>query len=457
MKPNALDDAPLSGFHKRLAIYAAGGPFLDGYILSGIGVALVALSPELGVSSFMEGMLGAAALIGMLFGGAISGFLTDRFGRQVMYTLDLGLISVFSVLQFFVTEAWMLLVLRILLGAVVAADYPMASSLLTEFTPRRYRGPLLSMLVCMFFVGAAASYFVGDALVNSGPNGWRWFLLSSAIPALILLVLRLGTPESPRWLLSRGRKSDAQAVLFKVYGSGVSVSDLVVEGSGTTTARDLLRGGYLGRMAFVVIFYTCSNIPVFAIYAFGPKILAALGLGEANANVGSAVLSLLFLVGVVAALCVINRSGRRRMVIWGSLIAGLALLLMGVFPEAPTWILVAAFSTFAIFNGGPQVLTWVYPNELFPTEVRGTAVGLITAFTRVGSAVGVFLVPLALDHLGIGPTMLLAAAVLLVGCLASIRWAPETGGLGLDQASSIAPGSIPADRPGADEQSTRIR
>lgn len=183
MKPNALDDAPLSGFHKRLAIYAAGGPFLDGYILSGIGVALVALSPELGVSSFMEGMLGAGALIGMLFGGAISGFLTDRFGRQVMYTLDLGLISVFSVLQFFVTEAWMLLVLRILLGAVVAADYPMASSLLTEFTPHRYRGPLLSMLVCMFFVGAAASYFVGDALVNSGPNGWRWFLLSSAIPA----------------------------------------------------------------------------------------------------------------------------------------------------------------------------------------------------------------------------------------------------------------------------------
>ncbi|WP_455902105.1 MFS transporter [Rhodococcus gordoniae] len=437
MKSNVLDDALLSNFHKRLAAYAAGGPFLDGYVLSGIGVALVALSPELDVSPMMEGLLGSGALLGMLIGGAVSGFLTDRFGRQVMYTLDLGLIAVFSVLQFFVTEAWMLLVLRILLGAVVAADYPMASSLLTEFTPCRYRGPLLSMLVCMFFVGAATSYFVGDALVSSGPNGWRWFLLSSAIPAVILLVLRLGTPESPRWLLSRGRKLDAQAVLLKVYGPEVSVADIATDREKTTSARDLLHGRYFGRMVYVVTFYTCSNIPVFAIYAFGPKILAALGLADANANVGSAVLSLLFLIGVVGALLVINRSGRRRMVIWGSFVAGLALLIMGIAPEAPVWVLVVAFATFAIFNGGPQVLTWVYPNELFPTEIRGTAVGLITALTRVGSAVGVFLVPISLERLGIGTTMLLAATVLLVGCLTSIRWAPETGTLALDEASSI--------------------
>lgn len=446
MKSHVLDDAPLSGFHKRLAAYAAGGPFLDGYILSGIGVALVALAPELGVSSFMEGMLGAGALLGMLVGGAVSGFLTDRFGRQVMYTLDLGLITLFSVLQFFVTEAWMLLVLRILLGAVVAADYPMASSLLTEFTPRRYRGPMLSMLVCMFFVGAAAAYFVGDVLVASGPNGWRWFLLSSAVPALILLVLRLGTPESPRWLLGKDRREDAQAVLTRVYGPGFSVDDLEPENQGPKfSARDLLRGGYAGRMTFVITFYTCSNIPVFAIYAFGPKILSALGLGGANANVGSATLSLLFLLGVVAALLVINRSGRRRMVIAGSLVAGFALLLLGLFPEAPIWILVSVFATFALFNGGPQVLTWVYPNELFPTEVRGTAVGLITAFTRVGSAIGVFLVPISLTHLGIGPTMLMAAAILIFGGLISIRWAPETGTLTLDDASSITPTSAKLD------------
>lgn len=266
MKPHVLDDAPLSGFHKRLALFAAGGPLLDGYILSSIGIALVTAGPQLNLSAAMEGLVGAGALIGMLFGGAVSGFLTDRYGRQVMYTLDLGLIAAISIAQFFVTEGWMLLVARIFIGAVVAADYPMASSLLTEFAPRKYRGPFLSGLVCMFFVGAAGAYFVGDAMMRSlGDDGWRWFLASAAVPALALLVLRLGTPESPRWLISRGRAEEAQRVLTRIYGSEVSVADLQLETTAKATWRDLLRGGYLGRLLYVVTFYTCSNIPVFAI------------------------------------------------------------------------------------------------------------------------------------------------------------------------------------------------
>jgi putative MFS transporter len=447
---NILDDAPLSGFHKRLAVYAAGGPFLDGYILSSIGIALVAAGPQLQLSSVMEGLIGAAALIGMLFGGAVSGFLTDRFGRQVMFTLDLGFIAIISVLQFFVTEGWMLFVARLLLGAAVAADYPMASSLLTEFAPRKYRGPFLSGLVCMFFVGAAAAYFVGDAMLRHlGEDAWRWFLLSSAVPAVVLLILRLGTPESPRWLLSRGRDAEAQQVLTRVYGPHLTVADLPSATGASVTWRVLVRRGYIGRLVYVVIFYTCSNIPVFAIYTFGPDILAAFGLSGISENVGSAVLEFLFLVGVVAALLVINKTGRRRMVIWGSLLAGLSLLVLGVAPGAPTLVVATAFTLFALFNGGPQVLTWVYPNELFPTAVRATAVGLITALTRVGSAVGVFLVPLSLEHVGIGGTMIITAALLIFAGLVSVRWAPETTQLNLDEASDLhravqsAPRSVP--------------
>ncbi|MDA3636974.1 MULTISPECIES: MFS transporter [Rhodococcus] len=442
MKLHPLDDAPLSGFHKRLALYAAGGPFLDGYILSSIGVALVAAGPELELSTVMKGLIGAGALIGMLFGGAVSGFLTDRFGRQVMFTLDLGLIAAISVSQFFVTEGWMLLVARLFLGACVAADYPMASSLLTEFSPRKYRGQFLSGLVCMFFIGAAAAYFVGDAMLRHlGDDGWRWFLASAAVPALTLLLLRLGTPESPRWLLSRGRGSEAQQVLTRVYGAHVTVADIAQDAGPTSTWRDLLRRGYLGRLVYVVIFYTCSNIPVFAIYTFGPEILGAFGLESISDNIGSAVLEFLFLIGVVTALLVINKTGRRRMVIWGSILAGLALLVLGLAPEASPLVVVTAFTSFAIFNGGPQVLTWVYPNELFPTAIRATAVGIVTALTRVGSAVGVFLVPLSLEHLGIGGTMLIAAAILIFGGVVSIIWAPETTGLSLDEASSIDNGA----------------
>lgn len=157
-------------------------------------------------------------------------------------------------------------------------------------------------------------------------------------------------------------------------------------------------------------------------------------------------LEFLFLIGgVVTALLVINKTGRRRMVIWGgSILAGLALLVLGLAPEASPLVVVTAFTSFAIFNGGPpQVLTWVYPpNELFPTAIRATAVGIVTALTRVGSAVGVFLVPpLSLEHLGIGGTMLIAAAILIFGGVVSIIWAPETTGLSLDEASSIDNGA----------------
>jgi putative MFS transporter len=89
MSQHVLDDAPLSGFHKRLALYSSGGPFLDGYVLSIIGVALVQITPQFGLSSTVEGLVGASALIGIFLGAFLGGWLTDRFGRQLLFTIDL--------------------------------------------------------------------------------------------------------------------------------------------------------------------------------------------------------------------------------------------------------------------------------------------------------------------------------------------------------------------------------
>lgn len=149
MSHNAVDDAPLSGFHKRLALYSSGGPFLDGYSLSIIAVAMMQISPQLHVSAIWEGLLGASALIGIFIGGGIGGYLTDIFGRQTLYTIDLVAIIACSVLQFFVGDVAILFVLRLAIGIAVGADYPIATSLLAEFTPRRFRGPLLGGLVVM--------------------------------------------------------------------------------------------------------------------------------------------------------------------------------------------------------------------------------------------------------------------------------------------------------------------
>ncbi|TDC95543.1 MFS transporter [Saccharopolyspora aridisoli] len=441
-----MDDAPLSRFHKKLALYSAGGPFLDGYILSVIGVAMVQITPQLKLSDSAQGLIGASALIGIFLGAFAGGYLTDKFGRQTLYTVDLIAIIGCSVAQFWATDPVWLFVLRLLIGMAVGADYPIATSLLAEFTPRRYRGPLLGGLVVMWFVGAAAAYIVGEVLLTTGDDGWRWMLVSAALPATIIVLLRLGTPESPRWLASKGRPDAAEAVLKQVYGPDVTLADLPAEGGERENVdlKAILRSGYGGRMLYVTAFWTCSVVPLFAIYAFGPKILSALRLQGGLANIGEALITVMFLIGCVIALLSVNRMGRRPLVIHSFVWSGLALLVLGLFPEAPSAVIMILFVAYAIFTGGSQILQWIYPNELFPTEVRGSAVGLASSASRIGAAIGTYLVPVALTSWGVGGTMLAAAVISLTGAVISLVWAPETRGMALHECSALAPTTEPS-------------
>ena len=433
-----LEEAPLNRFHKRLAVYSAGGPFLDGYILSIIGVALIQITPALHLSTSGQGLVGAATLVGMFVGGFVGGVLTDRFGRQALYTWDLVALILCSIAQFRVESATALVLLRMLIGVAVGADYPIATSLLVEFTPRRYRGPLLVVLVAMWYVGAAVAYLVGEWMLQWGPDAWRWILASAALPAAVIVLLRHGTPESPRWLIQKGRRAEAAAVLKQVYGDhapALPPPEAAADSSPHLFA--LFRSGYGGRLLYVSTFWTCSIVPVFGIYAFGPTILQALGLTGPWGNAGSALITSLFAVGTVVSLAVINRCGRRFLVLHSFFWSGLALLPLGLFPKSSPIVVMICFSAFAILIGGTQVLQWVYPNELFPTSIRGSAVGAAASLSRIGAAVGTYLVPFSIQTFGIGPTMLMGAAVTLLGFGVSLWAAPETTHLGLDQSGLL--------------------
>lgn len=284
-----LEDVPLNSFHKKLALYSSGGPFLDGYVLSIIGIALVQATPTLQLSAFWQGLIAASALIGIFIGGFLGGWFTDKYGRKVLYALDLLAIIGCSVAQFWVESAWSLFVWRLLIGIAVGADYPIATSLLAEFVPKKSRGPLVGGLIMMWFVGAAVAYIVGELLLSTGPDGWRWMLASAAVPGVIFLAMRHGTPESPRWLLNKGRTEEAQQVIQKVYGPEYGIKDLPEEEvTQSIPISQLFHSGYGKRMWFITIFWTCSIVPLFAVYAFAPKILEALKLQGSLENFGSA-------------------------------------------------------------------------------------------------------------------------------------------------------------------------
>lgn len=439
--PNtSIEDVPLNNFHRLLTARSGGGSFVDGYVLSIIGIAMLQVTSALNLSEFWQGMIAASALMGVFFGGFIGGWLTDRLGRKIVYFIGPSLFIVCSLAQFWVESAAALFALRFIIGLAVGIEYPVATSLLVEFLPRKQRGPRLAALTILWFAGAAFAYVVGNAILGAaGDDAWRYALASASVIGLVLFLMRLGTPESARWLLSKGRERDAEAVIKRVYGPHYSLKDLPEQpDEKKMTFSDLLHSGYGKRLFFISVFWSCSIIPVFAVYAFAPKVLLALNLKGEWASYGSMAITLLFVVGCVLATRLINTIGRRSMLIHSFLWSGVSLLLLAMFSNGNEVLVLFLFGAYALFIGGAQVLQLVYPNELFPTEIRAFAVGIGTSLSRVGAAVGTYLVPVSLQTLGIGNTMYVAAAVTFIGLTAAWAMAPETRSLNLRDAAALS-------------------
>ncbi|GLZ85654.1 MFS transporter [Metapseudomonas resinovorans] len=435
----SIEDVPINGFHKLLTLRSGGGSFVDGYVLSIIGVVMVQITSAMSLSSFWQGLIAASALIGIFFGGFFGGWLSEQFGRKKTFFVGPTLFMIASLAQYWVDSAQGLFALRLLIGVAVGIEYPVATALLVEFLPKKYRGPRLATLTILWFAGAAAAYVVGEIILRvAGDDAWRLVLASAAVIGALLFLLRIGTPESPRWLLSKGRAAEAERVIKQVYGPNFSLKNLPEQqDSKRLSFWSLLHSGYGKRMLFVTAFWTCSVIPVFAVYAFATTVLQALNLKGDWASFGSVAITLLFVLGCIIATRLINTIGRRSMLIYSFLWSGLALLGLGIYHSSSQLLILFLFGTYALFIGGAQVLTLVYPNELFPTEIRTFAVGIGTSLSRIGAAVGTYLVPVSLQTFGIASTMYAAAIVTLVGLLFALALAPETRSLNLQQAASL--------------------
>lgn len=431
-----LDDFELTPFLKKMILFASGGPFLDGYVLVIIGVALIQLQPELNLDAQWSALIGAAALAGLFIGTALFGYITDIVGRQLMFTLDIIAIAIISIATMFVSTPMELVIMRFLIGVVIGADYPIATSLVTEFTPRKYRAISMGLIAAVWYVGATAADVVGYFLCDV-EGGWRWMLGSAVIPCIILLFGRIGTPESPRWLAKKGRLKEAQATIKEIFGDNVELSKEDIEVKETRYIQ-LFKKGYFKRVLFVGTIWLCQVVPMFALYTFGPQIMEAFGFGTGKeALLGDIVISLFFLAGCIPAMYWLNSIGRRPLLMGSFAIMSIALAVLGVFPNANIIVVVAAFGTYAFFSGGPGILQWLYPNELFPTEIRASAVGAAMAFSRIGTVLSTYALPIFMTTYGVGATMLFGVAFSIIGLIVSIIMAPETKGLTLSEASSL--------------------
>jgi putative MFS transporter len=426
-----IDEAPLNKFHIRITALTFGSNFSDGYALGIISMALSLIGPKMNLGPVWQGLLGSSALIGLFFGSLFLGWLSDRVGRQKIYLANFLIVTVASALQYFVNDPVTLFILRILIGLALGGDYAVGSTLLAEFAPRRYRGILLSALNVLWTVGYTLATIVGYYLQNSGPDAWRWMLASGTIPGLIVLLLRMGTPESPRWLISMGRVEEARAIVKKHVGPNVEIDQMIAEAQRQTFAfKDLFAKNVRMRTVFGSLFYVCNVIPYFAIYTFLPTILSSLGFQD---NFGiDTILNIFLLVGAIAGLWFTERLSRRGFTIYSFACLTVALFLITVLPTTLHAIILILFIIFTFIMSAASNLTLVYPAELFPTDVRASGVGVVTAVSRVGSAIGTFLLPI----MPMKASMFAMTAVLLIGTIISVLWAPETARLSLDEASN---------------------
>ena len=437
--PIALEELEVNRFHQLLTLRAGGGWLLSGYVLSIIGVVLVDLSQHLALDQFWQGLLAAAAIIGICIGGFFGGMMSDRYGRKCMFVLAPLLLFIFSALQYFVQSAEMLFVCRLLVGIGVGIEYAVTSALMTECLPRRARGPRIALLVTLWFVGAACAYIIGHSLMaHLGQHAWHWVLASPAVLGLVLVLLRKNTLESPRWLMRQARVQDADQVIHQSYGSNYCHQNLADHTNQKSVGfAALLQQGYAVRVMFVSLFWACSVTPVFAVYAFSPTLLEALHLSQQLSVYGSIFITCLFVVGCALGIILINRLGRRRMLLHSFLWSLLALVGLAYFADAAAWLILLFFGAYAIFIGGAQILTIVYPNELFPTEIRAMAVGLCTSISKTGVVLGTWLVPIAIHQIGIANTMYIAAGINLIGLVVTYYYAIETSNLSLEQATTV--------------------
>lgn len=433
-KRRTVENAPMSPFLRRITVYSSGGPFLDGYILAIVGIALTQMEPVLHLPSTWQGLIGGSALGGMFLGGAVFGYITDRVGRRLMYAVDLWVIVLMSILQIFATTAPEIFILRVIMGIAIGADYPIATALLAEFAPQKHRGRMLGVQIIAWYVGGAAAYLVGYFLVGLGPGAWRWMLGSSAVPALVLVALRHGTPESPRWLMAHGRTEEARRVMNDVFGHEV---ELPAAPKVHTAFATVFRGTYLRRTIFVSLFWVFAIVPLFALEAFGPKILGAFGMATGHAaDLGSAAINVVFLIGCLPALRLLESVGRRPVLVWSFVGMVIGLGLVSILLHPPLWLVILGFVVYAFASGGPSVLEWIYPNELYPTPIRASAVGVATSVTRIGAFIGTFILPFALLNLGTQTTMWIGTGITFLGFVVSVLWAEETRGKTLVEASA---------------------
>ncbi len=445
-KQGRLDEGTLTPRQLYIAVVALLGLFLDGYDLLILAGALLGIVPRFHLSPLEVGALGTMAFAGMIVGSLIAGPLTDRFGRRPVFFTDMLLFAVTALLVVVVNSPTELFVLRFLVGVAIGADMPTSFAIVTEFVPKQNRGMLLAIGNGFWIGGAVIGGLVslGIFAFMAPADAWRWILFSAIVPCIAVLVLRRNVPETPRWLLAQGRKNESEQVLREIDPVG-SVAAAPNVGRGLTFSVLLQNRSLLKALVTMSLFWAIINFIGSGILLYTPTVIKTLLTPSAFTALefGVIINSLVVIANIVSSLWIIERFGRRVLALVPSAIIGLSLIAVAL-ASTNAYVVLIGFALTTVLNSGLIVGTYyTWGSELFPTSVRGRALGISNAAGKFGSLLGVLQFPV-LFAMSPRWSFLLLAALAFVDVLMIFLLAPETRNVSLDDLEAAVPEPVPA-------------
>ncbi len=453
-----------TGFVILITLVATIGGFLFGFDSGVINGTVSGLQTAFNSDSVVTGFAVASMLLGCAAGAFAAGRLADRFGRR-----NILLVSA----VFFTISAWgsgiahapvEFMIYRVLGGLAVGAASVLAPAYISEVAPAKYRGTLSSIqqiaIISGLFFAFLSNYFIADAAGSSldmfawGFEAWRWMFWVELIPAVTFFFALLLIPESPRYLVASGKKEQALNVLNKLMGDAAQSKYDEIEGSLSGDHHRPRFRDILGKFGFRPIVWVGIILAAFqqfvginVIFYYGSVLWQSAGFGESHALLINVISGAVSIAACVAALVAIDRIGRRPMLMIGSVGMFITLGAMAVIfsragldesgnlmlsGSAGPIALVAAnlYVVFFNFSWGPVV--WVLLGEMFPNQIRGSALGVSGISMWVANFIITMTFPMLLAGSGLGGAYSIYAACALISFFFVIKFVKETKGKELE-------------------------
>ncbi|MFE9003327.1 MFS transporter [Streptomyces sp. NPDC007875] len=458
------------GNAKFVVVIALAGIFMDAYDFTSIAFGLSYVQEAFSLSPLMLGITAGAILIGALIGSLLGGTLMDRIGREKVFTADLVVLIIATLLCAISPNAWFFLASRFLMGISVGIDYPVAFSFIAEYSSHRNKGRALNLYAPVWYVAVGSTfvllligYYVFQALSWDIGELWRVVVGFGVVPtAAVLYLRRKYLTESPTWVAMNKDLHEAAAVLRKAYGVDVTVADdAVLRMPKRTRTEPVLQSfgrlwnrTYRPRTLLALVVNFCQGAEYYAVgFSIGVVTQQVFGQTVLTGIVGPLAFNLLFGVGGgLLSTWLAPRVRISRLALWGFCGTTASLLLVNLFGKEPfdgaIWI-AALFLGVFIFShaAGPGTQGAVIATLSYPTSIRGVGVGFAQFGNRIGGTIGLVAWPALTAAYGLDALLWLALmpfAGLL--CLLVIRWDPTDEDVDAEDYAT-APSVVPAAGP----------